>query len=408
MKMLSFLGGELSNSAKYFSSFGNVTYDDMANLQFTFGRAHTNQWKPWEYGKRLKVAKQVEELKNKLAKTPLSAITKWGRVTSFIAEKQSRQEFAPRIGRLIEKAHVEPLHLKNNGCAFLFTLILEFAIEISKLPQNVAEFQKVNTNSPFFRLITSLETEASLSRLAKKVVRLFDEGKGNPKALSYRFTGEESHRFLHNFMYLIKAIEGTNDPQPVEFKLHVFAFTCLSLRDTVSLFCRLKIDKKQLDDLEKACQKFFISCALFLQVNPTVWTLGHVVPIDTRELFEMYGKGLALNSIEGREAKHQAISRYAQNSNFLNRWKQVFRHEFVSLVWLRERGYNLTGSSSSKETYIPKRAFQSDHCYCGLPVTGECKYCNSPISTKITKSVQDKLFSPARSGGKKRRGGCNP
>lgn len=168
MKMLSFLGGELSNSAKYFSSFGNVTYDDMANLQFIFGRAHTNQWKPLEYGKRLKVAKQVEELKNKLAQTPLSAITKRGRVTSFIAEKQSRQEFAPRIGRLIEKVHVEPLHLKNNGRAFLFTLILEFAIEISKLPQNVAEFQKVNTNSPFFRLITSLETEASLSRLAKK------------------------------------------------------------------------------------------------------------------------------------------------------------------------------------------------------------------------------------------------
>ena len=159
IKMLSFLGGELSNSAKYFSSFGNVTYDDMANLQFTFGRAHTNQWKPWEYGKRLKVAKQVEELKNKLAKTSLSASTKRGKVTSLIAEKQSRQEFAPRIGKLIEKAHVEPLQLKNNGCAFLFTLILEFAIEISKLPQNVTEFQKVNTNTPFVRLITSLKKE---------------------------------------------------------------------------------------------------------------------------------------------------------------------------------------------------------------------------------------------------------
>ena len=70
MKMLSFLGGELSNSAKYLSSFGNVTYDDMANLQLTFGRAHTNQWKPWDYGKRLKVAKQVEELKTNWPRLP--------------------------------------------------------------------------------------------------------------------------------------------------------------------------------------------------------------------------------------------------------------------------------------------------------------------------------------------------
>ena len=48
MKMLCFLGGELSNSAKYFSSSGNITYNAMANLQFTFGRlrADTNQWKP--------------------------------------------------------------------------------------------------------------------------------------------------------------------------------------------------------------------------------------------------------------------------------------------------------------------------------------------------------------------------
>ena len=71
-------------------------------------------------------------------------------------------------------------------------------------------------------------------------------------------------------MYLTKVMESANYTQPVEFRLHVFAFTCLSLCDAVSLFCRLKLEKKQLDDLEKACQNFLISCALFLQVNPTV------------------------------------------------------------------------------------------------------------------------------------------
>ena len=78
-------------------------------------------------------------------------------------------------------------------------------------------------------------------------------GKGNPKAFSYRFTGRESRRFLHNFMLLFKAMKGERDLQPVEIKLHVFAFTCLSLRDAVSLFCRQQIERKQLDDLEKAC-----------------------------------------------------------------------------------------------------------------------------------------------------------
>ena len=82
-----------------------------------------------------------------------------------------------------------------------------------------------------------------------------------------------------------------------------------------------------------------------------------------------------------------------------NRWKQVFRHEFISLIWLREKGCNLTSASSNKETYIPKRAFQSDHCYCGLPVAEKwCEYCNSPCRTQITKRVQEKYVSNVRNG----------
>ena len=47
MKMLCFLGGELSNSAKYFSSFANVSYDNMSSLQFTFGQLENIKWRPW-------------------------------------------------------------------------------------------------------------------------------------------------------------------------------------------------------------------------------------------------------------------------------------------------------------------------------------------------------------------------
>ena len=81
--------------------------------------------------------------------------------------------------------------------------------------------------------------------------------------------------------------------------------------------------------------KLTLFVTLFLKANPSVWTLGHVVPVYTREMFVKYGKGLALNSMEGREAKHQAISRFAKNSNYNTRWLQIFRHEFVSLIWLK-------------------------------------------------------------------------
>ena len=61
------------------------------------------------------------------------------------------------------------------------------------------------------------------------------------------------------------------------------------------------------------------------------------MPVHTRDVFQKYGKGLLMNSMEGGEAKHQAISRYATNSTNSTRWQSVFPHEFVSLIWLRER-----------------------------------------------------------------------
>jgi hypothetical protein len=65
MKMLCFLTGELSNSSKYFSTFGNVSYDDMSKVDFTFGHSKNSKWKPWAYEKRLTVAKKVVDLEKK-------------------------------------------------------------------------------------------------------------------------------------------------------------------------------------------------------------------------------------------------------------------------------------------------------------------------------------------------------
>ena len=47
MKMLAMLAGELTNSAKYFSLFGNVSKADCTDLTGTFGTENFNKWKPW-------------------------------------------------------------------------------------------------------------------------------------------------------------------------------------------------------------------------------------------------------------------------------------------------------------------------------------------------------------------------
>ena len=117
--MLAYLAGELPNSAKYFSTFGNVCNDDLYDVSKTFGPEPPNAWKPWDYKQRVVTAKKVHVFKTKLNKKPLTEKTKRSKITGFIAGCKSRQEFEPPIGRLIDKAHADPLHVKNNACQLI-------------------------------------------------------------------------------------------------------------------------------------------------------------------------------------------------------------------------------------------------------------------------------------------------
>ena len=107
-----------------------------------------------------------------------------------------------------------------------------------------------------------------------------------------------------------------------------------------------------------------------------------------------YGLGLGLNSMEGREAKHVAISKYAANTAYLFQWEQVFRHEYISLIWLRQQGYNAKiKAPSATRSYIPKRVSSKnpEFCYCGFNknVSDEfCRFCGHYFPIKIKKSLE--------------------
>ena len=114
---------------------------------------------------------EVQKLKAKLSKQSLSYSTKRSKVTYFIAQKKSREEFEPPLGNIIDKAHVESLHLKNNACALAHWYLLLEVFEISNLPDSIKLFSQVPSNSPIARYICEMKTKCGLSSLAKRIVR---------------------------------------------------------------------------------------------------------------------------------------------------------------------------------------------------------------------------------------------
>ena len=107
-------------------------------------------------------------------------------------------------------------------------------------------------------------------------------------------------------------------------------------------------------------------------------------------MFHKYGLGLNVVSMEGRESKHVAIARYSKNSNFTGRWEQIFRHEFVQLIWLRERGYYESENTTYKHKYVPNRVDEEGYCFCGFELEDavKCCYCSHKYRSTIEESVQ--------------------
>ena len=215
------------------------------------------------------------------------------------------------------------------------------------------------------------------------------------KEFDHRFTDRVSRMFLHNFMFLIDVLEKCIKGKETE-AIHCHAYLCLCLRNAVSLFSRFDITVDQIVELKHYCTSFYRGYNLYFSANTTVWTLGHVVPVHTKEMKEIYGMGLGLNTMEGREAKHIAIAKYAANTAHKYRWEQVFRHEYISLVWLRAHGYssniNSLSNTSNSLSYIPKRVLNKtpNFCNCGLDkqVSDEvCRFCSHELREKIKKPL---------------------
>jgi len=118
-----------------------------------------------------------------------------------------------------------------------------------------------------------------------------------------------------NFMKLVKAVGSEQDTPIQSLQINTFAFVGLQLRVATSRFSRVNIDQKVLQELKDSCKMYFNACSLLLgSVSPTVWTIGHAVPFHTEALFNKFGLGLGVNSMQGREAKHVRIAQYAKHA----------------------------------------------------------------------------------------------
>ncbi|CAH3034505.1 unnamed protein product, partial [Porites evermanni] len=375
MKWMSSHSGELNNCATYFSPFANVNQTSKRTIGGTIGGLEAT-WQPWDYKKRLVMAERVVKLKSKL-RDPMGK--QRNEVTKFIAQNKSRQEFVPPLGKYVDLLKAEPLHNTNNAWQSWFLTAL--AIVMHYTHQN------------------HLKAATAVSDLPDS----------SPLLTFLKFTGLESKYFCWQFATLIQELlKIPTLSKGHVLKLHTLSFIGVKLRDAVSIYSRVEVSIEQVENLKVLCQQFFNANSLLLtDVTPTVWTVGVAIPYHTSKLHQKLGYGLGLNSMQGREAKHVKLAKYVENTCNARkslRWWTVFRHEFVSMVWLREKDpYSIAYRCEKRnisDSYIPKRVRDCDDrfCHCGLSkkTTGDqgCEICTSDVMKAIKQTVASGKITP--------------
>ena len=302
----------------------------------------------------------------------------------------SRQVEVQLVSNYIVHAKAEPLHLKNNVVKEMYMKLLHICATQSNLG-NVKNFNDIAEDVLLACFVSHIRKEMGCNYLSKKVVQWFNESNGKlDSAFSFRFRGKESYAFLKNFPELIKMIMQKITSHEVISRLHEIYFQFIQLRKVISFTVRIiDFNEDLLKEMEKSCALLFKACCLTQdRISPSLWTLCCATPYHAKLTLNEYGFGLGINTMEGREQKHQSISKYSNNTTFQNRWPMIFRHEFIQLVHLRECGFDVTNYKRRGRKYIPE--FQDNSCSkCAEElINNNCSICDSIAMRKFENELR--------------------
>ena len=384
-----FFAGELNNAARYFSTFANVSVDDMTQVNGTLGEDEDCTWRPWKYEKRMENVQKVENFKKTI--THLAKSTQRTKILNYMKSIGSRQESTPIIGKLVDKVFADGLYNGNNAWQHFHLVLLNEAKHRSTPLPNCNKLSDLPIDCVLKKFILAIKHKVGAGRLYKKVCKWFRGGmKGK---FEFRFTGKETRKLCYNFMYLVDSLTKPNETPLEMIKSIAFAVVGTELREAVSLFSRVEISQEEIHELKDRCNKYFNGYALFIwEITPTIWTIGYCVSYHTQQLYDKFRLGLGLNTMQGREAKHISISNFAKHSTLANRWDMVFRHEFVSCVWLREHDPMSIHYKHVCVKCVPEHISKQEFCFCRYMKDRQaekCKFCSHPLFTQVQTSVEN-------------------
>ena len=126
---------------------------------------------PFTYEKRIADAAEVASKKAELHKKNMKECMFCQNLTSFIGKSlKSRQEEIALVGKYIDKAYCEPLHLKNNVVKEMFLKVMNITLSETISQKTLKRFHELSEGNLFFDFIQSVKNGMNCNFLAKKII----------------------------------------------------------------------------------------------------------------------------------------------------------------------------------------------------------------------------------------------
>ena len=392
MKMLCYLAGQLSNSARFFTNFANVfkSGDAHLNPKFKFG----DHWKPFNYKDMVNdgilAEEQWKRLVNSKGSTKLKDLK--AKLATYVGEVlKSRQVCRPRLGKYILKAKADPLHIKNNVCFDMFIRLWVLIYGGVDVDKDVV-YDELADDCPqhvLVRFVRFVKKDMKLNRLSNQMIKWCNETKGNiENSFIYRFQGEESNSLLDKFPNLVDKFLGDVSGLNKKYMFKLFHL-CLLLREMISYSTRVTdFNHEILEKMKVVGRRLYVATVKFSRkMSPSLWVLCNITPYHAADMLETYGLGLGAISMEPREQKHQVLARYSENTTPQDKWPMIMRHDFMASIYIRENGFDECKYVKSKHKYLPV-PHESKCMNCGLIISGKsCKLCGDPMYLEVEDEV---------------------
>ncbi len=404
MKFISVSSGQLNNAARFPSPFGNVSKTQIGNTKYLHKEFGPGQfWEPWDSSKIQETVNAVNKFKQSI-KPGLKQTTVRNKVLDYMAEVlQTRQEEMPYLGMFAENRRPDPLHIKNICWESWHKDILTNAIKNSKdILANAAK--NGQTCKPDFDNLESLP-ECLLKKhlitlktikangLLRKIIKWQNESEGKG-SFEYRFNGETSRKVGSNYHLVV---ENVKNPQYRALLSHAG----LLLRDLSAELAKIHVAPDYPERIKEKCRSFYTMRCLTGHAVLSDWTLAYPVPYHAKQIYDKYGFGYGIVSMQGREAKHRRIKSYIKNTKRdITTWPKVFEHEYIQTIYLpaesESQDHFVIKPQRASERFVP--VIGRDQCYCGVQLVNNiCPSCTSPFmveaklsctARKLTKSAK--------------------